>query len=154
MNPGFLKYQGTTAAEVLQFIITESYTAYWNEMNVKGIKFVVTSVNRTMDLHYRGMKDEIDELMLKGMKKAGAIEWFGAMLIPKNLCHAYEDEAVSNGIDFTFPSKALNIRKDGGRKRASVECHSAGDELPDQRNSPSNKKSSRNQSLQKMIIIR
>ncbi|KAI9346203.1 hypothetical protein BDR26DRAFT_932059 [Obelidium mucronatum] len=108
MNPGFLKYQGTTAAEVLQFIITESYTAYWNEMNVKGIKFVVTSVNRTMDLHYRGMKDEIDELMLKGMKKAGAIEWFGAMLIPKHLCHAYEDEAVSNGIDFTFPSKALN----------------------------------------------
>ncbi|KAJ3013492.1 UNVERIFIED_CONTAM: hypothetical protein HDU68_000650, partial [Siphonaria sp. JEL0065] len=107
MKPGFLNYTGTNTTDLLHFIITEAYMAYWNNMNVKGIKFVVVSINQILDLHHHGVKDTTDELLLKGMKKAGHIEWFGPANVPYFMRHIEEDGVLPSGISFTFPSKLL-----------------------------------------------
>ncbi|KAI9346184.1 hypothetical protein BDR26DRAFT_855991, partial [Obelidium mucronatum] len=115
MSPGFLQYNGTTAADTLEFIVTTAYGATWNTNNPKALKFLVKSFNRMMEMHFRGMKDEVDELMLKGMKKAGHIEWFKSSLIPLHLRHVDEDGVFSQsqGVSFKFPSHHSSPKLNG-----------------------------------------
>ncbi|KAJ3026459.1 UNVERIFIED_CONTAM: hypothetical protein HDU68_005634 [Siphonaria sp. JEL0065] len=113
MKPGFLNYTGATTTDLFEYIISETYKSYWENMNVKGIKFLTTSVNRIMDLHLSGMKDEVDELLLKGQKKAGHVEWLGRKSVPLQLQHVdeiFQDMGCRSSVDFTFPSK--RIRRD------------------------------------------
>ncbi|KAI9351978.1 hypothetical protein BDR26DRAFT_850155 [Obelidium mucronatum] len=104
MKSGFLNYCGTSPSDLLEYIITDAYKEASKSNSTKALKFVVNSVNRLTDLHFRGMKDEVDELMLRGMRKAGHIDWFKAANIPLRLKHFDEDGIEPQGVLFSFPS--------------------------------------------------
>ncbi|ORY24645.1 hypothetical protein BCR33DRAFT_747760 [Rhizoclosmatium globosum] len=70
-----------------------------------------------------GRKDELDELMLKGVKKAGHCDWFGVVRVPAYLKHVGEEGVEVEFVGFVPPSVALGMRgsksggDDDGRRR-------------------------------------
>ncbi|KAI9346195.1 hypothetical protein BDR26DRAFT_1005356 [Obelidium mucronatum] len=102
-SPGYLAFKGETAESLLRFIISETYRVSWMILNCVVFDFLVSHVNYIMDLQYRGVKDELDEWMMKGMKRAGHIEWFGAHYIPRQLRHVRESSssrAIPYSVEF------------------------------------------------------
>ncbi|KAI9346172.1 hypothetical protein BDR26DRAFT_122777 [Obelidium mucronatum] len=90
-TPGFAAFQGRTVQEVLVFIIEGMYTTHWKLGTKVVVKFVCDAVNRVVGLQKSGgCKDTLDELMMRGMKRSGHIDWFGAHYIPKWLRHVEE----------------------------------------------------------------
>ncbi|KAJ3021749.1 UNVERIFIED_CONTAM: hypothetical protein HDU68_009487 [Siphonaria sp. JEL0065] len=100
ISPGFADFEGKDAEELLAFIISGAYKVYWNLRGRSALEAVVESVNNILDWHMRGMKDDLDELCLKGLKKAGHIEWFGGVDVPKHL-RSYLEEGEKTGVLFT-----------------------------------------------------
>ncbi|KAI9348235.1 hypothetical protein BDR26DRAFT_854288 [Obelidium mucronatum] len=94
-SPGYLAFTGHTPESLLEFIISETYKVSWRILNRVVFDFVVSHINWIVDLHYRGVKDELDEWMMKGLKRAGHIEWFGAHYIPRQLRHVWESRGKS-----------------------------------------------------------
>ncbi|ORY19979.1 hypothetical protein BCR33DRAFT_799173 [Rhizoclosmatium globosum] len=54
---------------------------------MKLLKYVATCFHCVLDYQQDGRKDDLDELMLKGMKRSGHIDWSGARYIPEGLQH-------------------------------------------------------------------
>ncbi|KAJ3281319.1 hypothetical protein HDU79_010853 [Rhizoclosmatium sp. JEL0117] len=104
MNPGYSRFTGSDPDALLHFIVNEAYTTYCSVNNILPVKLVVNTANHILSLHFSGEKDTIDELMLKGIKKSGHSEWFGAHYIPDHLQHRDEPSAGSHGVEFTMPS--------------------------------------------------
>ncbi|KAJ3058633.1 hypothetical protein HDU98_005271, partial [Podochytrium sp. JEL0797] len=86
-QPGYAKFNGRNAEQLLDFIVTSAYKGFWMMKQEKILVSVVASVNRVLELHFSGEKDMVDELMMRGVKKAGHIDWFGAAFIPEHLKH-------------------------------------------------------------------
>ncbi|KAJ3075730.1 hypothetical protein HDU98_007122 [Podochytrium sp. JEL0797] len=105
-NPGYLAFCGSSTEQLLQFILVEAYHTYWKTHSSKALKLVCSAGNKVLDLHHKGMKDEMDEYLLKGMKKSGHCEWFGAVRVPFTLRHV--DEGGGGGVspwsvEFSMP---------------------------------------------------
>ncbi|KAI9328376.1 hypothetical protein BDR26DRAFT_873518 [Obelidium mucronatum] len=100
-NPGYAEFEGTTPDELLSFIISSAYKLYWNARGRAGLDIIVEVVNLILDWHRQGLKDELDELLLKGMKKSGHIEWFGAAAVPRHLANVFETNVEVACIYFT-----------------------------------------------------
>ncbi|ORY28440.1 hypothetical protein BCR33DRAFT_725146 [Rhizoclosmatium globosum] len=83
MNPGYSRFTGSDPDALLHFIVNEAYTTYCSVNNILPVKLV---------------------LMLKGIKKSGHSEWFGAHYIPDHLQHRDEPRAGNHGVEFTMPS--------------------------------------------------
>ncbi|ORY28401.1 hypothetical protein BCR33DRAFT_725097, partial [Rhizoclosmatium globosum] len=93
--PGFASFTGRSPSALLDWIIKGTYRTHWDLKNKVAIKFVCEQINRVVVLQtLGGRKDELDELMLKGMKKAGHCEWFGAHYIPDKYRHVEESVAI------------------------------------------------------------
>ncbi|KAJ3070456.1 hypothetical protein HDU99_002671, partial [Rhizoclosmatium hyalinum] len=89
--PGFLKFKGTSASDLLRFMVSEAVAHYWKFGDKKALGSLVKAANRVLGMQYLGRKDLLDETMLKGMKKSGLIPWVGAARIPAHLRHVDED---------------------------------------------------------------
>ncbi|KAJ3231304.1 hypothetical protein HDU81_003867, partial [Chytriomyces hyalinus] len=84
-KPGYIEYTGNDVDSLLWFMVSSAFKWYWGCRGRTGIDFLTHSVNHTVALHDKGDKDFLDELLLKGMKKAGHIEWSKAAVILENL---------------------------------------------------------------------
>ncbi|KAI8611545.1 hypothetical protein BC830DRAFT_649720 [Chytriomyces sp. MP71] len=67
------------------------------------LDFVCRAVNRVLVLHERGLKDQLDERVLQGMRKAGHLPWTGAAFMPVHLRHIEAGglERTSTTIEFS-----------------------------------------------------
>ncbi|KAI9346192.1 hypothetical protein BDR26DRAFT_916625 [Obelidium mucronatum] len=88
------------------------YRVYWISKIRTVLKFVVSSVNYILECQRNGMKDELDELMLRGLKKSGHADWYGAQYIPDRLRHREEDSVVPPGIEFSVKGRYGMRRED------------------------------------------
>ncbi|KAJ3012119.1 UNVERIFIED_CONTAM: hypothetical protein HDU68_001362, partial [Siphonaria sp. JEL0065] len=93
MKPGFISYQGETAQSLLFYIVSQLLSSTHKRKDLDSILFVVRAINELLELQELGQKDELDERLLKGMKKSGHIQWFGAACIPVYLQHRDEGTA-------------------------------------------------------------
>ncbi|KAI9342838.1 hypothetical protein BDR26DRAFT_894446 [Obelidium mucronatum] len=75
-QPAYAKFDGSNAEDLLKYIVSETIQSH----DKLVVEFVAKCINLVLDGHYRGDKEKIDELMLKGMKKV----WFLGVL---NLCN-------------------------------------------------------------------
>ncbi|KAJ3063305.1 hypothetical protein HDU98_000872 [Podochytrium sp. JEL0797] len=85
-TPGYAKFNGTNAQDLLKYIISETI----NTGNKSMVEYVAKAVNSLLDAHFSGDKERVDEQMLRGMKKAGHIQWHGQFVIPCQLSHVDE----------------------------------------------------------------
>ncbi|KAJ3195429.1 hypothetical protein HDU82_002126 [Entophlyctis luteolus] len=109
-SPGFTTFSGASAADLLHYIVAESFAMYWQLKGRDALDFTVASANEVLDLHYRQDKENLDERMLKGMKKAGHIRWQGQNIIPAHLAHVDEGGMPSvTFVEFT-PYHVLKLR--------------------------------------------
>ncbi|ORY50985.1 hypothetical protein BCR33DRAFT_500032 [Rhizoclosmatium globosum] len=106
-KPGFTTFHGETPSQLLHYIVREAYRVQWTIRQLKALILVTASVNRIMELHFGGFKDEIDELMLKGIKKAGHCEWFGVVRVPEYMKHVDEEGVIVQSVGFVMPSLAM-----------------------------------------------
>ncbi|KAI8611724.1 hypothetical protein BC830DRAFT_1140060 [Chytriomyces sp. MP71] len=90
LSPGYTKFSGRTGQSLLHFIVAGADECYNKYRDPQAMELVSNSIGRLMSMHYQGMKDALDERVLKGMKKAGHIEWFGAANLPQELQHVDE----------------------------------------------------------------
>ncbi|KAI9328369.1 hypothetical protein BDR26DRAFT_874166 [Obelidium mucronatum] len=110
INPGFTEFRGVDAEELLAFIVASAYKVYWNLRGRGGLDAVVEAVGCVLDWHAKGLKDHLDELCLKGMKKAGHIEWFGPADVPKHLRNYFEEGVADKGVLFTPIRLSLEVQ--------------------------------------------
>ncbi|KAJ3015522.1 UNVERIFIED_CONTAM: hypothetical protein HDU68_012693, partial [Siphonaria sp. JEL0065] len=101
INPGYTEFQGKDADELLTYIISAAYKVYWNSRGQAGLNVVVEVVNLVLDWQDQGLKDHLDELLMKGLKKAGHIEWFGPANVPVHLRNSFEDGVDAPSAFFT-----------------------------------------------------
>ncbi|KAJ3230691.1 hypothetical protein HDU78_008182 [Chytriomyces hyalinus] len=97
-HPGYAEFEGTTVASLLHYLVEASFKRYWTYRGREALDFVVRCVNQARELQYAGNADILNELMLKGMKKAGHIPWNALVTIPEALRHRQEtrsDAAIS-----------------------------------------------------------
>ncbi|KAI8832637.1 hypothetical protein BJ741DRAFT_286323 [Chytriomyces cf. hyalinus JEL632] len=102
-HPGYAEFEGTTVASLLHYLVEASFKRYWAYRGREALDFVVGCVNQARELQYAGNADILNELMLKGMKKAGHIPWNALVTIPEALRHRQEtrsDAAISE-VQFT-----------------------------------------------------
>ncbi|KAI8608637.1 hypothetical protein BC830DRAFT_1154457 [Chytriomyces sp. MP71] len=90
LSPGYAQFKGESCQSLLHFIVAGAYDCYHRYRDRKVMDLVCISIGRVLAMHYQGMKDALDERVLKGMKKSGHIEWFGAANIPDDLQHVKE----------------------------------------------------------------
>ncbi|KAJ3290312.1 hypothetical protein HDU79_003375 [Rhizoclosmatium sp. JEL0117] len=91
-RPGYLSFNGTTTSHLLTYMVTEPFNTYWSLKGREGLDFLVVSVNAVLRMQRGNRKDELDEAVMKGMKKSGMIPWSGEYYIPKLLRHVVEVE--------------------------------------------------------------
>ncbi|KAI9332500.1 hypothetical protein BDR26DRAFT_869197 [Obelidium mucronatum] len=89
-NPGYLQFEGSTALELLGFLVSEAFQAYWGFKGRDAVDLVAEAANRVYGMQKGREKDFLDELMMQGMRKAGHIEWVGQYMIPVELRHVKE----------------------------------------------------------------
>ncbi|KAJ3061480.1 DNA-directed DNA polymerase alpha catalytic subunit pol1, partial [Podochytrium sp. JEL0797] len=106
-NPGYLAFCGSSTDQLLQFILVEAYHTYWETHSKKALKLVCSAVNKVLRMHHQGMKDEMDEYLLKGMKKSGHCQWFGAVRVPFTLRHVDEGGGRVSpwSVEFSIPKR-------------------------------------------------
>lgn len=93
-RPGYVRYTGCTARDLLEWIVAESFDT-WRKLNsTDALQVIVANANELLRMQFRGEKDELDEWMMKGRKKSGRIDWFKAAHIPARLRHV-DEEGVS-----------------------------------------------------------
>ncbi|KAJ3124129.1 hypothetical protein HK100_011353 [Physocladia obscura] len=105
-NPGYWVYEGTTAADLINFIINSAYKTYLGWKGRFGLDAVVLNANRVLDLHNEaGINKKLaDELVLRGMNRSNHREFRRATMIPQNLrFFGVSDEAEDlNAVYFTM----------------------------------------------------
>ncbi|KAI8614833.1 hypothetical protein BC830DRAFT_1169077 [Chytriomyces sp. MP71] len=84
-RPGWALFCGKSPQDLLTYIIDEAFRVHWECRGNDAIRIVAVCANEAVELHDRRNKDVTDELVLKGLKKAGHIAWNGAYLMPKVL---------------------------------------------------------------------
>ncbi|KAI8845277.1 hypothetical protein BJ741DRAFT_587480 [Chytriomyces cf. hyalinus JEL632] len=81
---------GTTANELLLYTVTRGFDHYFKFRDRGALKCIVARANKVLHYQTIGLKDALDEAMLKGMKKAGRITTYSAVVIPESLKHVDE----------------------------------------------------------------
>ncbi|KAJ3118293.1 hypothetical protein HDU96_002731 [Phlyctochytrium bullatum] len=87
-NPEFLEYDGETPEDFLEFILAKAIEPPMNGRGRKKVdpgeclQFVMLEMNDVIKLHRNGCKDEIDNMLLTGMTKAGHIQLGNKIVIP------------------------------------------------------------------------
>ncbi|KAJ3173350.1 hypothetical protein HK101_011067, partial [Irineochytrium annulatum] len=92
LKPGFSSYTGTTPESCLDWMITKALEPPVRGRGRRGVlppggalEWLVGEGNEVMRIERRGGKDEIDELLLRGMMRAGHFVMTGRAVIPMHL---------------------------------------------------------------------
>ncbi|KAJ3250275.1 hypothetical protein HDU77_006805 [Chytriomyces hyalinus] len=110
-HPGYVEYDGTTVASLLEYLVESSFKRYWACRGREALDFVAGCVNRARKLHYAGNADILNELMLKGMKKSGHIPWNALVTIPETLRHRQEVQSDVETNEVRFSSRRSLVEK-------------------------------------------
>ncbi|KAJ3118311.1 hypothetical protein HDU96_002468 [Phlyctochytrium bullatum] len=94
-SPEFLEYDGDTPEDLLEFILAKAIEPPTNGRGRKKVEagecleFVVQEMNDIIRIHRNDGKDEIDNMLLSGMTKAGhiTIKLGNRIVIPEELRH-------------------------------------------------------------------
>ncbi|KAI8851128.1 hypothetical protein BC829DRAFT_127057 [Chytridium lagenaria] len=92
-TPEYRLYDGTTPDDLLEFIISKCVEPPLNGRGRKRVlpgdclRSVIDELNEMIRLHRGGYKDEMDNLVLSGMSKAGHFENQAKLVIPEHLRH-------------------------------------------------------------------
>ncbi|KAI9346892.1 hypothetical protein BDR26DRAFT_855314 [Obelidium mucronatum] len=115
-KPGYITYQGKSAQDLLLYIVKQLLSACYKgrDPDLESITFVMKAINEVLGLQEAKAKDELDERMLKGLKKSGVIEWFGAASIPLPLQHRDEDSISPRVVPSENQCSDDNIDKQNG----------------------------------------
>ncbi|KAI9328366.1 hypothetical protein BDR26DRAFT_874157 [Obelidium mucronatum] len=81
--PGYTQYTGSTTDHLFNYIVSSAYKSYWGYRGRTTLEFA-------LDLHHIGDKEKLDELLLKGMKRCGHVDWNKGIVIPERLMHVPE----------------------------------------------------------------
>ncbi|KAI8847749.1 hypothetical protein BC829DRAFT_418083 [Chytridium lagenaria] len=90
-NPGFAEYSGSTTADLMAWIVAKAAeppnTGRGRKRTTPGeaLSYVVENFNELMALQRNRNKDAMDDVILKGMTKAGHIERSGRIVLPQYL---------------------------------------------------------------------
>ncbi|KAJ3215476.1 hypothetical protein HDU81_001395, partial [Chytriomyces hyalinus] len=118
LQPGYVDYLGRTVASLLEYLVESSFKWYWGCRGKQALDFLASSVNKALQLHLDSNADFLNELMLKGMKKAGHIEWSGRVRIPEVLRHRPEpwSDVDRGGVGFTPRLSCVQstVKQEGG----------------------------------------
>ncbi|KAI8607719.1 hypothetical protein BC830DRAFT_1157970 [Chytriomyces sp. MP71] len=102
LKPGYVLYKGNTPSSLLSWIVTQAYNQYWTTLDPAILPFLVQSFQRVVELVTRGERDSINEVMMKGLKKAGHIAWNGAAYLPPHLREGHR-RARFGAVEFSPP---------------------------------------------------
>ncbi|KAJ3295665.1 hypothetical protein HDU79_008691 [Rhizoclosmatium sp. JEL0117] len=115
-KPGYVNYRGSTTQDLKRYIVSEMYRLYSITRCRKLLKYVATCFHCVLDYQQDGRKDDLDELMLKGMKRSGHIDWSGARYIPEGLQHRslYSQDSMVpyGGVEFSVKGRFGMRRED------------------------------------------
>ncbi|KAI8616878.1 hypothetical protein BC830DRAFT_164343 [Chytriomyces sp. MP71] len=100
-KPGYAEYSGRNAYSLLEYTISMCFKWYWGCRGPGALQFVVDSVNHALEWHRERDRDFLNELMLKGMKRAGHIEWSKASYVPPALRQEGERDNDVRAVFFT-----------------------------------------------------
>ncbi|KAJ3254384.1 hypothetical protein HDU77_004124 [Chytriomyces hyalinus] len=120
-NPGFAQFNGETAQDLLRFIVTGAVKKYRHMRGRDALDLVVGSANKVLELQQLGAKDVMDEYMLKGMKKAGHVPFFGASYIPPRLQHVPDKDFQPWGKLFSVKRGSVLTELNGSEAGDGVE---------------------------------
>ncbi|KAJ3121749.1 hypothetical protein HK100_012246 [Physocladia obscura] len=84
-RPGYLDFEGDNPLDLLAFLISSAYTTYWSLQGRGGLDAIVEAVNHVLKMDKLNEKDVLDELVLRGMSKAGLFDLFArstTLLVP------------------------------------------------------------------------
>ncbi|KAJ3253684.1 hypothetical protein HDU77_004440, partial [Chytriomyces hyalinus] len=109
-RPGYTEYIGTTVASLLLYLVESSFKRYWTCRGREALDFLVCCANKARQLHFAGDADVLNELMLKGIKKAGHIAWNKPVKIPEALRHRQEVQSDVAGSEVLFTPRLSRIR--------------------------------------------
>ncbi|KAJ3224633.1 hypothetical protein HDU78_010866, partial [Chytriomyces hyalinus] len=109
-RPGYTEYIGTTVASLLLYLVESSFKRYWTCRGREALDFLVCCANKARKLHFVGDADGLNELMLKGIKKAGHIAWNKPVRIPEALRHRQEVQSDVARSEVLFTPRLGRIR--------------------------------------------
>ncbi|KAI8618477.1 hypothetical protein BC830DRAFT_1166181 [Chytriomyces sp. MP71] len=121
-RPGYAEYNGWSAHSLLEYTMTMCFKWYWGCRGPGTLQFSVESVNMALVLHRERDRDYLNELTLKGMKRAGHIEWGKAAMLPLALQHISDNNVESAVVPEVLFTPRRN-RLDGVRGGTSMECN-------------------------------
>ncbi|KAJ3075727.1 hypothetical protein HDU98_007119 [Podochytrium sp. JEL0797] len=93
-KPGYTHFHGATTQALVEYIVSETYRVYFITQSSALLKFVRACVQSVVRMQRGNRKDAVDELVLRGMRRAGHVDWHGALYIPEWLRHRWEVDAV------------------------------------------------------------
>ncbi|KAI8616869.1 hypothetical protein BC830DRAFT_1080301 [Chytriomyces sp. MP71] len=88
-RPGYAEYKGKSAHSLLEYTVTMCFKWYWGCRGPEALQFTVESMNLALEMHHKHDRDYLNEVTLKGMRRAGHIDWVKAAFLP----YALRDEA-------------------------------------------------------------
>ncbi|KAJ3235547.1 hypothetical protein HDU81_000339 [Chytriomyces hyalinus] len=100
-KPGYIEFEGTTVASLLEYIVSAAFKRYWGFRGRQAVDFVVESLNKAMRLHLEQDRDLLNELMLRGIGKAGHYRRRNRNAVPIGLEHIDEIWIERVGVEFT-----------------------------------------------------
>ncbi|KAJ3108373.1 hypothetical protein HDU97_001498 [Phlyctochytrium planicorne] len=90
-TPEYRMYEGEAPDDLLDFIVGKSVEAPVNGRGRKRVlpgeclKYVIEELNEVLRMHHQNRKDELDNLVLSGITKAGHFENQSKLVIPPDL---------------------------------------------------------------------
>ena len=111
---GYSRISTSSVNELLYEMLSEAFKSYWTSRKANAISFIQAAVNKVLGLQYRGEKDSLDELLLRGMQKSGNLDCSGLPIIPEYLRHVQENRRNCEYVPFITASRLKVIHHSCG----------------------------------------
>ncbi|KAI9351476.1 hypothetical protein BDR26DRAFT_430211 [Obelidium mucronatum] len=98
-KPGYRLLVGHTSNGLLTVIIKETIQQLIRMKEAGAIEALVAAVNKVMELQAAGARDQLNELVMKGIQKSGHIEWRKVGSLPEYLRHVDEGVGIERRDD-------------------------------------------------------
>ncbi|KAI8828842.1 hypothetical protein BC829DRAFT_424119 [Chytridium lagenaria] len=90
-KPGFLSFEGDNAGDALVWVLGKALLPPEEQAQRRRpgpgavLEFLVQMANETLDMLEKGTKDEMDDAVLKGMRRCGHLAVEGRIVLPQHL---------------------------------------------------------------------
>ncbi|KAI9351475.1 hypothetical protein BDR26DRAFT_929911 [Obelidium mucronatum] len=100
-KPGYRLLVGQSASDLFSQTIKVSLDRLILFKDAAAIEAVVAATNRVLNIQESGSRDEMNELVMKGLQKSGHIEWRQVGSLPEFLRQKTDLEVVTTCVEFT-----------------------------------------------------